>query len=555
MGAERFDYVVIGAGAAGGTLAARLSEDPGRRVLLLEGGGSHKDLRIDMPAGWGQILYDPKYSWCFETEPEPWAGGRRIALPRGKLLGGSSSINGMLYVRGDRADYASWVEHGARGWSWPELLPYFVATEDQARRDDGYGGPLHGRGGVLRAADQDDQQPVSLAMVEAGLQAGLRRCPDFNDGHPDGAALFQANLRAGRRASIARNAIEPMLRRPNVQVRMHALVTRIDIEGGCATGVRWRETDGSEHSARADAEVLLCAGALQSPQLLMLSGMGPAADLREFGIPVHADLPGVGANLQDHAIVPMTWRLRPGVPSLNQCYRGIGLVRSVLQYLFTRRGAMTMAGAQFGAWLTSDPALPYNDIEVHGLPATGDVEAFMADHKAYRAESRPGMTLAPYQVRPHSRGSIRLRSTEPAEHPAIRMNYLDDERDRRALLFGLRFMRRIAAQPALASLIDAETRPGPRVESDAEWLEWLQPYLGSGHHASCTCRMGADDDAAAVLTPELKVRGIEHLRVIDASAMPHLISGNTNAISVVIGAKGADLVLGKAPPAPVRLEP
>lgn len=551
--AANFDYIVVGAGAAGGTLAARLTEDGGKRVLLLEGGGTHKDLRVDMPAGWGQILYDEKYSWCFETEPEMAAGGRRISLPRGKLLGGSSSINGMLYVRGDRADYQSWVEYGARGWSWEELLPYFVRTEDQARTDGRYGGPQHGRGGVLRAADQDDRQPVSLAMVEAGVQAGLRRCPDFNDGHPDGAALFQANLRKGRRWSIARGAIEPAMRRANLRVQMHALVTRIEIENGRATGVRWRTKDGSEQRAQARAEVLLCAGALQSPQILMLSGIGPAEHLREHGIEVRADLPGVGANLQDHAIVPMSWRMKGGVPSLNERYRGFGLAKSVLQYLFMHRGAMTMAGAQFGAWLSSDPSLPYNDIEVHGLPASGEIEHFVADEKAYRAEPFPGMTLAPYQVRPYSRGSIRLRSIEPAEHPAIRMNYLDDERDRRALLHGLRFVRRMAEQAALAELVDTETRPGPQVRSDAEWLDWLKPYLGSGHHASCSCHMGAVDDPQAVVTPELKVRGVEGLRVIDAAVMPHLISGNTNAIAVVIGDKGADLVLGRTPPAPLSL--
>lgn len=543
-----FDYIVIGAGSAGGVLAARLSADRSRRVLLLEGGGSHRHPLVSMPVGWGQALYNPRFSWGHATEPERWAAGRRIALPRGKVLGGSSSINGMLYVRGDRADYASWVAHGARGWSWPELLPYFRHTEDQERPD---AGTWHGRGGPLPASDLREPQAVSRAMVDAAVQAGLRRCADFNDGHPDGAGLFQANLRRGRRSSIAVNAIEPALARPNVSLRPWALVTRIELADGRAVGVQWRNADGTPGHASARVEVLLCAGALQSPQVLMLSGIGPAGHLRELGIPVQRDLPGVGANLQDHAIVPMSWRLHSGVPSLNEHYRGRGLIGSLLRYAFCHRGPMTVPGAEFGAWLSSDPSLPYNDIEVHGLPASGDIEAFMAGGKAYRAEARPGMTLAPYQVRPYSRGSVRLRSADAGDLAVIRMNYLDDERDRRALLHGLRSMRRIAAQPALAALIDAETRPGPRVESDAEWLDWLGGYLGSGHHASCTCRMGAADNPLAVVTPELKLRGVDGLRVIDASVMPHLISGNTNAISVVIGDKGADLVLGRPAPTPV----
>ena len=550
---EYSDYIVIGAGSAGGTLAARLSEDSGLRVLLLEGGGSHRDPLVDMPAGWGQMIYNPRYSWGHDTEPERWAGGRRIALPRGKRLGGSSSINGMVYARGDKADYDSWAALGASGWSWAELLPHFVRTEDQQRSDGSYGGPLHGRGGPLRAADLRDPHPVSQAMVQAALQAGLPHCTDFNQGHPKGAGLFQANLRNGRRSSVARNAIEPAMRRANLRVRTGALVQRIDITEGRATGVRWRMQDGSEHVASAAREVLLCAGALQSPQLLMLSGIGPAEHLRDLGIAVQADLPGVGANLQDHAIVPLSWRLKSGASSLNASLRGAGLVGSVLRYLFTRRGPLAMPAAEFAAWFSSDPSLPYQDIEVHGLPATGEIEGFMHGSKSYRAEAFPGMTLAPYQVRPYSRGALRLKGTDASAHPSIRMNYLDDERDRRALLHGLRFMRHMAQQPALATLVEAETRPGPAVQSDAEWLDWLAPYLGSGHHAVGTCRMGRADDPLAVVTPTLAVRGIQALRVIDASVMPHLISGNTNAASVVIGDKGADLVLGKPALAPLHL--
>ena len=480
-------------------------------------------------------------------------GGRRIALPRGKRLGGSSSLNGMIYVRGDRVDYDSWAALGATGWSWAELLPYFVRTEDQERSDGPYAGPLHGRGGPLRAADLRNPHPVSLAMVQAALQTGLPHCSDFNNGHPHGAGLFQANLRDGRRSSVARNAIEPAMRRPNLAVRTDALVERIEISEERASGVRWRAKDGSEHVARAGREVLLCAGALQSPQLLMLSGIGPAEHLRELGIAVQADLPGVGANLQDHAIVPMSWRLKPGTPSLNAHLRGLGLAGSVARYLLTRSGPLAMPAAEFAAWLSSDPSLPYQDIEVHGLPVTGEMEAVMqGDASAYRTEPFAGMTLAPYQVRPYSRGSLRLAGVHAATHPRIRMNYLDDERDRRALLHGLRFVRHMAQQPALAALVQAETRPGPEVQSDAEWLDWLAPYLGSAHHAVGSCRMGRADDPLAVVNPELQVRGMAGLRVIDASVMPHLVSGNTNAAAVVIGDKGADLVLGKAPPAPLH---
>ncbi|WP_284337721.1 GMC family oxidoreductase [Comamonas sp. NoAH] len=544
---ESFDYIVIGAGSAGGVLAARLSEDKSQQVLLLEGGGTHKDLLVEMPAGWGQMVHSPKYSWGHKTEPERYAGGRCIDLPRGKRLGGSSSINGMMYVRGDKEDFDSWSRLGAKGWSYDELLPYFVRTENQQSDAAVFKQPWHGRSGVLTASDLPNAHPISRCMVEAALQAGLPACTDFNNGHPCGAGLFQVNVKNGKRSSIAVNALEPAMHRKNLLVRTQMQVTRIELQAGRAHKVHWQDARGGQHCALVNKEVLLCAGALQSPQLLMLSGMGPAAHLQEMGIPVQLDLPGVGANLQDHAIVPMSWRMKAGTPSLNKSLRGWGMLASVMQYWLTRKGPMVMPASEFAAWLSSDSCLPYQDIQIHGLPVTGDIEAYMRDGKTYRTEAWPGMTMAPYQTRPFSRGKLTLRSAHPMELARVQMNYLHDERDRKALLFGIRKTLEIARQPALAAWIQQQTRPPADVRTDDQLLDWLSMYLGSGHHACGSCRMGASEDPMAVVTPDLRVRGVQGLRVVDASVMPHVVCGNTNAASVVIGDKGADLVLGKAP--------
>jgi choline dehydrogenase len=541
MSEPTFDYIVVGAGSAGGQLVTELTRSGQHRVLLIEAGGSHKDLKIDMPAGWGALGNDPKFSWGHWTEPEPMAHGRRVSIPRGRVLGGSSSINGMIYIRGQESDYARWVEEGAHGWSWEELLPDFIATEHQLDLR----GDAHGTGGSLTAASLRTAHPVSRAMVEAARSAGLAQVEDFNRGTAEGCGLYQVNVREGRRDSIARRALEPALSRANLELASHALVDCVLFSGKRAVGVRYRRSDGSLTEAHARVEVIVCAGSLETPGLLMRSGVGPSEQLQALGIPVVNALAGVGQNLQDHAVIPMAFRLRAGTPSLNPSFRGLGLIKSVLQYLLLRRGPMTTPPAEFGGYFRSDPSLPHTDVQVFGLPVTGDIESVLKG-KQPTTEAQPGLTLAPYQVRPWSRGSIELVDRHPQTLPRIRVNYLSDPRDQVVVVSALRWLRGMTAQPALASLIDHELQPGSERIEDAALLDWAGHVLTTGHHPVGTCRMGHLGDRLSVVDAELRVIGLEGLRVADASVMPSLISGNTNATSVVIGHRAARLLAQSA---------
>jgi choline dehydrogenase len=527
-----FDYIIVGAGSAGCVLANRLTADGKHNVLLLEAGrASHPVSRI--PISYGLLINNPSANWLYQSEPEPGTKNRNIPVPRGKLLGGSSAINGLVYVRGQRLDYDTWAQLGNRGWSYDDVLPYFRKLE---RYEGGTSGG-RGGGGPVRVSEAPDKSPLYDALFAAGEQCGLQRNADYNLEDQEGMVKTQTTISRGRRQSTAYAYLKPARARRNLQIETNALASRILIEGKRATGVVWRQ-GGQERRATARREVIVAAGGVAAPQLLELSGIGQPERLKDLGIEVAHELPGVGENLRDHIAPRMKWRITQPRATYNDRARGLGLVWQVLKYGLTGTGFLNLPSAPMLAFARTRPELESPDVQIHFVPFSYN------NPKERKLEDEPGMLMTVYQLRPESTGSIHLKSADPAAHPAIRFNFLSQDLDCRTLIDGMRLCRAIADAPAMAGMRGAEVAPGKDVQSDDELLDWARGAAETAFHPVGTCKMGSD--AMAVVDAELRVHGIAGLRVADASIMPTLVSGNTNAAAIMIGEKASDMVLAAA---------
>lgn len=526
---DTYDFILVGGGTAGCILANRLSADGKYSVLMLEAGGTARVPWVSIPAGFSKLLTHPRLNWGFRSEPEPNVMGRSISIPRGKGLGGSTLINGMIYVRGQPGDYDQWARSGAQGWGWNDVAPYFERLEQTTVGTAG-----RGRSGPMHIKEVSERYPIGEHLIQAAEQDGQARNADYNGADQAGFGYYQVCQHEGRRWSVVDGYLKPARKRPNLRILTHTLATQLILQGKRCVGVQYRRPDGTIGQAHASSRVILTCGAIQSPHLLELSGIGRPDVLDAAGIALTHALPGVGENYIDHFATRMNWRIQ-GLSTLNERSRGLGLGAAVLRYGLTRKGFLSLGTGLVFGFVKTRPELATPDVQFFFMHAS------YADAAVRKLDTLPGMTLGVTQLRPTSRGAIHAACADPVVPPKIRPNLLATPLDQQCLIEGMRIARRIVEQPAIARYVTAELNPGVQVQTDDQWLDFARQNGQTIYHPIGTCRMGSDPDA--VVDARLRVHGMQGLGVVDASVMPAMVSGNTQAAVMMIAEKAADMIL------------